>query len=253
MKRLFPFLLFFSILFSACSVFDKKMYVIGIDPTFAPVKVAGQGDQVFGFSVDLLNAIAKVEKIKLRYEQSGTENLFTSLQNGQFQGVLSSLYPQNYESEIYSISKNYFFTGPVLVVLESSNLTHLSQFDSKIVGVLANSDAYYIVQKYPNIVLSTYSSVPILLETLSYGDIDGVVVSLLDAQAYVRNLYTKVLKVSSPPLNNEGLRMITVEGQNEELVKKFNKGLKTCIDRGIYNNLLIKWQLTQSCEKEAQS
>lgn len=251
MRKLFLLLLFIAILFSGCSLFEKKRFFIGIDPTFSPVQLAGQGSQVFGFSADLLDAIAKVEKIELVYETAGTENLFSSLDQGQFQGILSSLYPKNYETEVYAVSENYFCTGPVLVVPEEVDLSELSEFDSRIVGVLSNSDAFYIVQKYPHILISTFTSVPFLFEALSYRQVDALVVSLLDAQAFVLNLYRKVLKIASPPLNNEGLRLIQVKGKDAELIRHFNKGLSTCKRKGIYQNLLKKWQLNQPTEDEA--
>lgn len=250
MRKLFLLLLFISILFSGCSLFEKKQFYIGIDPTFSPVQLAGQGSQVFGFSADLLEAIAKVERIELIYTNSGTENLFSSLNQGQFQGILSSLYPQNYEKEAYSVSENYFFTGPVLVVPEEVEFSELSEFNHKIVGVLSNSDAFYIVQKYPHIQISTFVSVPFLFEALSYKQVDALVVSLLDAQAFIQNLYRKVLKIASPPLNNEGLRLIQVKGKDEELIKHFNRGLTICKRKGIYQNLLKKWGLNQPTEDE---
>ncbi|MCH9633942.1 MAG: putative histidine-binding protein [Chlamydiae bacterium] len=243
MKRLFTFLAFFAILLSGCSFSKNKTYTVGIDPSFSPAVLGGQADNVYGFTVDVLQAIAKIEGVNLKYSQAGSENLFSGLRLGGFQGILSTLYPLNQETETYSVSNTYFKTGPVLVVPYDSNLTSLEQFNSKIVGVLVNSDAFYIVQKYPYIVISTFVNPAFLMEGLSYGESDGIVLSLLEAQSFVNNLYNRVLKIASPPLNNEGLRMITIVNQNEDLIKLFNRGLEECKKRGIYQNLLQKWKL----------
>ncbi len=243
MKRLFPLFLFFTILFSGCSFTSSKGYLIGIDPSFSPAVLGGQADNVYGFTVDLLQAISKVTKVNLKYVQTGSESLFSGLQLGNFDGVLSTLNPQNYETEVYSASNLYFMTGPVLVVPYSSNLTRLDQFNSKIIGVIANSDAFFIVQQYPHTIISTFSRPPFLMEALNYGDVDGAVVAILEAQIFVKNLYNKVLKVSSAPLNDEGLRLITIANQNKDLIEVFNQGLEECKKRGIYQNLLMKWEL----------
>lgn len=244
MKRLFPIFLFFSILLSGCSWGKSKSYVIGIDPSFYPAVLGGQADDVYGFTVDLLQAIAKIEKFNIKIDQSGSEGLFSSLNLDRYDAVLSTLYPLTTQTERYSVSNPYFLTGPVLVVPYSSQLTSLSQFDSKIVGTITNSDAFYIVQKYPYIVIDTFSNSAFLMEALSYNDIDGAVISILQAQAYVQNLYRKVLKIASSPLNNEGLRMVVLkEGENQKLIDRFNSGLKECKRNGIYQNLLVKWQL----------
>lgn len=243
MQRLLPFLLFFSILFSGCSSSRHDGLVIGIDPSFSPVVLGGQADNVYGFTVDLLQAIAKVQRLKLKYEATGSESLFSGLELGNFQAVLSSLFPMNFETETYSESNPYFLTGPVLVVPFDSKLKSLDQFSSKIVGTLPNSEAYYIVQKYPYISISTFSSAPFLMEALSYGEIDGALISLLEAQSFVQNLYRKVFKVASKPLSNEGLRLITLKGDENHLIEQFNRGLQECKSRGIYQNLLLKWEL----------
>lgn len=243
MKRLFPLFLFFTILFSGCSFTSSKGYLIGIDPSFSPAVLGGQADNVYGFTVDLIQAISKTTKVNLKYAQTGSESLFSGLQLGNFDGVLSCINPQNYESEVYAASNLYFMTGPVLVVPEASNLTSLSQFNSKIVGVISNSDAFYIVQQYPHIVISTFSNPAFLMESLNYGDVDGAAVAILEAQAFVKNLYNKVLKVSSRPLNDDGLRLITIVNQNKDLIEVFNRGLEECKKRGIYQNLLMKWEL----------
>lgn len=243
MVRLFPILLFFSILLSGCSWGRSKSYIIGIDPTFYPAVLGGQADDVYGFTTDLLQAISKIEKIDLRVVDSGTEGLFSSMELGRFDGVLSTLYPITIQLEQFEVSNPYFLTGPVLVVPYDSTLNNLSQFNSKIVGTIANSDGFYIVQKYPHIVIDTFSSPAFLLEALSYQDIDGAVLSLLPAQAFVRNLYRRVLKIASKPLNNEGLRLVVIRGQNQKLLDHFNQGIAECKKRGIYQNLLVKWQL----------
>ena len=43
--------------------------------------------------------------------------------------------------------------------------------------------------------------------------------------------------------NDEGLRLITIVDQNKDLIEVFNRGLNECKKRGIYQNLLMKWEL----------
>jgi len=79
MKRVFPLFVFFTILFSGCSFTSSKGFLIGIDPSFSPAVLGGQADNVYGFTVDLLQAISKVTKVNLRYTQTGSESLFFRL------------------------------------------------------------------------------------------------------------------------------------------------------------------------------
>jgi len=156
MKRVFPLFVFFTILFSGCSFTSSKGFLIGIDPSFSPAVLGGQADNVYGFYSRPSSSDIKGNKVNLRYTQTGSESLFFRLTIRQLSRRFIHAISSNYETETYEASNLYFSTGPVLVVPYSSNRTRLNQFDSKILGVIANSDAFYIVQQYPHTVISTF-------------------------------------------------------------------------------------------------
>ncbi len=243
MRILFSLGIFISILFSSCQLIHRKVYTVGIDPSFYPAPLKGQANNVYGFTTDLLQAIASIEKIKIKIVPLGSQSTFAGLKLKKYDSIISSLDPINIQNEWYSSSSLFLKIGPVLIVPYDSKLCELDQFNSKIVGCLKNSDGFYLLQKYPRIVIASFMNPAFMLEALQFGDIDGGVLGFLVAKDYVKNLYPRILKIAGGPLTNEGLRLITLKDQQKSLIKHFNKGLTEAQKRGIYKNLREKWDL----------
>jgi len=216
-------------------------YVIGIDPSWYPLELMGKEAMVYAFSNDLLKEIARIKKISLSTINKNSDDLFTDLQKKQYDAVLSSIQPYLFYEKIYDFSDLYLATGPVLIVPSSSNLTSLDMMQGKEVAVIAGSTDELIIEKYPSILIRTYDSIPSALNDLSKGSLDGVICGILLAESYCKDLYAGILKIATPPLNNQGLRLITLHGMNEELVQFFNQGLQELKASGQYNVLLKKW------------
>lgn len=243
MKLLSLLSFFLVILFSSCGPSSSRHFEIGIDPSFYPAPLGASEDQVFGFSQDLLQAISKLQKVKLNPVILGSGSTFSGLRLKKYQGLLGSHDCKCKQNEWYSFSHPFLFIGPVLIVPIDSNLSSLSDFNSKIIGTLSNSDAYYLAQRYPKLVISTYSNAAFMLEALEYKDIDGALLEILAARNFVHNLYCRVFKINSEPLTDESLALITLKDAHPKLIKIFNEGLEECKRKGIYKNLLEKWEL----------
>lgn len=242
MKKVFLFCCIFVILFSGCFT-DRKVYKIAIDPTFASQNMAGQADQVYGFTIDLLGEIAQSENIRIQYFQAGSESLLNGLERQSYDAVFTSKASTLVESPIYRTSNPYFLLGPVLVVLADSKVSKLKNLDGKLAGVVDQSSGYFIIQKYPKIFIFSYQNVATVLEALKYSQIDAACIDYLDAVAYVKNLYANVLKIVTEPLNDDGLCLVMMEQKNTSLIDSFNQGLRRAKKRGVYQKLLEKWQL----------
>ena len=56
-------------------------------------------------------------------------------------------------------------------------------------------------------------------------------------------LYYGKIKIATPPLNNAGLRLVTLQGEHKDLIDTFNRGLTKLRQNGVYDKLLKKWEL----------
>lgn len=240
-KTLLLFLLF--IFATSCGGSKKNTYRIAVDPSWYPLELTGREKNVLAFSIELLQEIAKREKLQLVLVRMNWDNLIWGLREKKYQAVLSTLTPYVFYQRKYSFSSPYLLTGPVLVLPANETEMSLKEMQGKEIGVIRGSETVALLQVYPGVIIRTYDSVPEALNALVAGQVDATVVDSLTAQGYINDLYQGRLKVVNAPLTEEGLRLLTGFNETPRLIERFNKGLAALKSSGQYDVLMRKWGL----------
>lgn len=234
---------FFFVLFAGCSSDESSAYRVAIDPSWYPQDFAGKEPALVAFSESLMKAIANKEDLNIEMFRAGPNFLEWGLNRGEWEGIMTTLSPAvNYEGR-YLFSEPYLLTGPVIVVSHSSKVTSLSDLAGKTIGVLRGSSAVTILgSTVPNIVIVAYDLPAVGLEALVAGHYDALAMPILMAKSYVNDLYHGRLKIVTEPLNQEGLRFVTL-AEDKTLRDAFDDGLKSLKHNGDYESLLTNWRL----------
>lgn len=244
-KLLFLFLLSLSFLALGCGKKKTYDYNVGIDPAWFPLDIPGMEKSLVAFSTELLQEIGKTKKKHIGIVTMSWDNLAEGLHNEKYDAMLSTLYPFIFYEKKYSFSDAYLLTGPVLIVPINSKIDELPMLKGKEVGMLRGSAAANLVEKHEGLLIRYYDTIPDLLNDLLVSTVDAAIVDHLTAQAYIRDLYHDQLKIATKPLNDQGVRMVTLYEHEPALLKLFNQGLKTLKATGRYDELLEKWNLKQ--------
>ncbi len=241
----FPFLILssFILFLSGCGESRNDVYEIALDPLWGFSDFKEKDNNVLGFSTELLRIISRDEKISFSILSTNWDSLFSGLDSNSYQAVLSSLHPYNFNLQKYDFSQLYLSIGPVLVLPIKSAYHSLQEIQGKQVAVLENSPAVLILESYPNISISPCSSIAEVINKLQSGQVVGALLPLLTARGYTRGVFKAQFTIASPPLNDEGLRLITKKNQKPLLIKKFNKALDKMKKDGRYDLLLSEWEL----------
>lgn len=246
MRPLFAFALFFAYL-CGCTAGSKPStsngYTIGIDPTWYPLHVKGTESNILAFSIELLTKIGKQENLPISVVEMNWDSLMWGLKEHKYQGILSTLRPYTFYLKEYAFSHPYLLTGPVVVLPKEVKSDSLI---GKEIGVVRGSAAALALQTTPNILLQGYDSIPDVFSALEANQIDGAAIEVLAAARYIRDLFPEKFRIASTPLNDMGLRLISQSGDVPDLMKRFDRGLKTMKKSGEYQKLLSKWGLSES-------
>lgn len=241
LKRVCTFLILAIVLVS-CGT-RGKTYQIGIDPSFYPAPLGGKEANVYAFSKELLRAISHEEGVFFETVMMSWDNLISGLKGKQYEGMLSPMTPRINLQKTYAFSEMYMHTGPVLVVKQGMKVSSVKHLKGKEISVESMNQEVLLIEKYPGVNVHYYASIPEAFEEIVMEQIDGILIDYLQATGYIRNLYYEKVKIATPPLNDAGLRLITMEGENKELVDVFNRGLDKLRENGTYEKLLKKWEL----------
>ncbi len=204
----------------------------------------GRESALTAFSCELIEAIGVEEKLKIEIVRRSWSNLTLGLREGDYQAICSSMQPYLFYEKLYLFSDLYLATGPVLVIPIGTSYHTLSEMKGRLVGVLRNSSDALLLEKYPDIIQRTYDSIQQALDDTQQGVIDGMIIDILTAEAFVNDLYQGQLKISTPPLTSEGVRLIALHGTRPDLIQRFNRGLSRLKSNGTYKKLTEKWGLS---------
>lgn len=240
MKKTLLLLLF--LFFASCGK-TGPTYRIGLDPSWYPLDIpSGKEANVLGFATDLLQEIAKREGIQLVLVFMSWDNLLPGLNEKQYDGVLSSLQPYKFNEKQYSFSAPCLMTGPVLIVPSSSPITSMNMLNNLEIGYPEGSTEEALLVSSPDVLIRTYSSIPQALTDIVMGNLDGALVGYLPAINYTQDLYADELRIATPPLDETGIRLLTLANASS-LTAKFNHGFNALLQDGTYNTFATKWGL----------
>ncbi|MEZ5315141.1 MAG: transporter substrate-binding domain-containing protein [Chlamydiales bacterium] len=243
MKRILICLLFF---FIGCTPSTPKVHfcLIGRDTNWVPLNFDRKTIHINGFTNALIQELNLLEKTNFQIIDVSWDQLLQGLEKKNYTAVLTSLDPNAISKEIYTFSDPFLLTGPVLVTPIDGDIHSLADLENTTVGAYAYDNSVLILQNYPSILIETYQSILNALQAVKEGRLAGALIPHLEAQSFLGTIYDQTLRISTPPLSDQGLRLITLKNQHPNLIKNFNHGLKKLQKNGNYCTLQRRFRLT---------
>lgn len=226
----------------------KNLYFIGRDSTWYPLKLFGKEKNLVAFSNDLMTAISKEAGARFHWVESSPNSLLENLNNEEYDAIMSSLRPNPVNRQHYLFSELIYETGPVLIVRSDSKIQSLQEMDGLAIGAITNSLIFNAfregLSKDYDLVLVPFNNDNQVIEALINNQIDGVILDSIPAYTHSEGFYANQIKIVTPPLNDLGLRLVTLKSDHAEaLIEKFNEVLDKFKKDGTYDALLTKWNL----------
>ncbi len=247
MRRIYLFLCLL-IALTACSSGGQGRlgtFRIGIDPTWSPLNFDTQQAYVNGYTEDLLLEIAEYNGVAFEKISANYDTLLEGLKKGQYDAILTSMPPFEFNTARYDFSQNFLETGLVLITSQDSKYAKVKDLSNHLVGIITGSPAVLVLEKNPSIIIRSYSSFPDALNAVMNGEIEAAVLDRLPASAYVRDLYNGKLKIVGKPLTKAGLHAIANKDSGH-FIDSFNKTIEKMKKKGVLDSLEKKWQLYRS-------
>lgn len=249
-RWLVPLLIFILAIFLLKGYFAKEKnhnggeYQIARDATWYPLSFFGKEKNMLGFADDLIFQIAQRKGLKIKLISESPGELLESLDRNA-DAIFSPLSPDIVLQEKYLFSDPFYNLGAVLVVDTQSDIKSLADLEGKFVGVKRGSNVLFALPSHPNMRVVPYDSLTAMIDDVIKDRIDGAILNQLNAYSFATGYYKGRLKVATPPLTHEGLRLIThIHPRDAKLISAFNEGLSEMKADGSYHALLEKWDLT---------
>jgi polar amino acid transport system substrate-binding protein len=224
-----------------------RIWRIVRDPLWYPFELINKEQGMVGFTNDLMKAVGKETNTRIDLISLSTQNILAELDTGNFDGILWGFPPNYYETNRYDYSQPFYLVGPVLIVSSHALVHSLEELKGNSVGIMDDINLTFNIPNYSTINLKIYHQIIMALDALQSNQIDALIAHALPAYSHISALFCHRLKVVTPPLTNDGLRLILKKSnQSQQFIAQFNSSLQKLKENGEYQELLDKWGLVNT-------
>ena len=229
---------------TAAGVAEDKTYVIATDTVFAPFEFTDEENNFVGIDVDILDAIAQDQGFKYELQSLGFDAAVASLESGQSDGVIAGMSITDERKQKYDFSEAYYDSYVCMAVKADSDIQSYEDLEGKTVAAKTGTQgadcAESLKDQYGfNIQYFDESS-------LMYQDVvTGNSVACFEDQPVMAYGVSQGngLEIVAEEKDNFSTPygFAVLKGQNADLLKMFNEGLKNIKANGTYDEIVAKY------------
>jgi polar amino acid transport system substrate-binding protein len=199
-------------------------------------------NELIGFEVEIIDAIARELKMKPVHVQQQWDNLIPGLDRKDYDVVINGIEITEDRLVVVNFSRPYFVTYLQLVVrAENNDVKSMTECRGKAVGTLSGSFAErYMNEMVGGINVKGYESEANSYLDLKNGRLDAVLIDYPVAKEYA--LPEKTLKFVGSPIGMIEYGLALRKGDTV-LLKKINNVLGTMLKSGELEKIYTKWDL----------
>lgn len=236
---------------SAKPAVSSKVLKVATEPYYPPFRYWGDSskNQMMGFEIDLMNAVAKEMGMKVEWKDENFDRLISSVEKKDVDLAIAAITINEKRKERIDFSDPYYKMSKYLIIVpKGSRIKTEDDLKDKIVATKkdSTSEAKVILLEPEKIVSKDhYEDV---FQAVTYGNAEAAVSNEQAAMYYLRHGGSDRLTVggSIPTENNFG---IAVSKDNQKLKEDVNKALKKIMTDGTYDKLSEKWFSDRAAEK----
>lgn len=252
MKKIYLFsvMMILAVILAACgSTSEKtsgnagssdKVYKVGVDTTYPPFEFK-DGNTYKGIDIDLINAIAKDQGFKIQLSPMDFGGIIPAMQANQLDVAIAGMSITDERKKVVDFSTPYFDAGLTVVVKNDNNsIKSVDDLKGKTVAVKkGTTGAKYAADNASklNIKVVQFNDSPSMFQEVANGNADALiedypVISYAIAQKDLG------LKIVGDRLNGDQYGIAVLKGQNQDILKKIDKGLENLKKNGTYDKII---------------
>jgi polar amino acid transport system substrate-binding protein len=221
---------------------QTRPLVVGSSATYPPFAYETPAQEIVGFDVDVIRAIAAKRGLTLRVVNTPFTGIFAALNNGDIDLIVSGVTINERRRQSYDFTMPYFEARQLIAVHRDSPVRSLQDLSGKKVGVVTGSTGDDIASRAfgktsPNI--RRFDTTPLIIAELAAHGVDAAIGDN-GVIAYRVQERQDLKTVSDPSFPQEYFGIVVKQG-NAALRDTLNAGLLAIIADGTYARIYRQW------------
>lgn len=221
-----------------------KTYVIYSDNSFPPFEYLDSETNTYvGVDMDILAAIAKDQNFAYEVKNEGFDASMGAVQSGQADGMIAGMTINDERKLTFDFSDGYFEDGQIMVVAKDSEIEKEDDLAGKMIATkIGTMGTEYAESIKANVGFDTvnYEDSPTMYTAIENGTNAACFEDRSVVEWAIKNEDLN-LRTVGEVINPKEYGFAVKKGENEELLKLFNEGLKNIKASGEYDEILAKY------------
>lgn len=252
-SRLFRYLvlfflgLFFVVTLAACNAVnavsgggEPAPLRVALDPTFPPFQWKAANGKFEGFDIDLINAIAEAEGLKLDLQPLSFDIIIPAMRSGAVDLTISTMTITPERTQQVDFSHPYFKSGQAIAVRDATtNINSYQDLKGKKIAVQISTVGAELADAAQPEAVRKFEDTPLALQALIDGKVDAVISDAPVILYAIQNGGVPGIKVTGDLITEEYYGIAFPK--DSPILEKINTSLTTLIENGQYRQIYQKW------------
>ncbi|AZB43478.1 ABC transporter substrate-binding protein [Bacillus sp. FJAT-42376] len=223
---------------------EKKVLKMATSADYPPFeyKDTAKGDDIIGFDVDLVNALADDLGYKVEIQDMDFNGLVAGLQAKQVDLVLAGMTPTEERKKNVDFTDIYYKAKHMIVSPKGSGIKTVEDLEGKTLGVQLGSiqegEAKKIAEK-TKVKVENRNKIPELVQEMKAGRFDAAIIEDTVAKGYFDK--DKELEGFTLDSSEEEAGSAIAFQKGSKYTEEFNKALQKMKENGELEKLIVKW------------
>lgn len=223
----------------------EKVYRVAMNAEFAPFEFMDSANNIQGFDVDLVNAMAKAGNFKVEFKHQPWDSLFPALGNGDVDILASAVTITDDRKQTMDFSDPYYKITQVILVPQGKTIKSaedLKQVNK--VGVVTGTTGDLAASKTlgsDSTKIARFENIILVTKELENGGLDAVISDSAVIANYIKNNGSKGFSMVEIPDFTEENYGFAVRKGDAATATMLNDALKKVRESGEYDKITDKY------------
>ena len=216
---------------------EDKTLVMATNAEFPPYEYY-EGEEVVGIDVDIAKAVAEELGMELKIEDMAFDSVIPAVSSGKADIALAGLTVTDERKENLNFTDTYANATQVIIVKEDSAIAGPDDLEGKKIGVQLGTTGDLYASDIKDAEVEQYNKGFEAVQATMQGKIDAVIIDSEPAKEFVAE--AEGLKILDEAFTEEEYA-IGIAKDNDELLEKVNKALKSLKESGKLDEIVAEY------------
>ena len=216
---------------------EDKTLVMATNAEFPPYEYY-EGEEVVGIDVDIAKAVAEELGMELKIEDMAFDSVIPAVSSGKADIALAGLTVTDERKENLNFTDTYAKATQVIIVKEDSAIAGPDDLEGKKIGVQLGTTGDLYASDIKDAEAEQYNKGFEAVQATMQGKIDAVIIDSEPAKEFVAE--AEGLKILDEAFTEEEYA-IGIAKDNDELLEKVNKALKSLKESGKLDEIVAEY------------